>query len=101
MVTFANLRAGRSAKYGVRLVAVGELKVRPGYGIWRVAAGRDMGRGTWDMGYEIWDIGCGTLDMGSERIWDIGYGIWDMGYEMISMLAGIRTRDLLFRSPAP
>ena len=54
-----NLRAGRWKKYGVGLVAVGELKGRP------------------------------------------GYGIWDMGYGMISMLAGIRTRDLRFRSPAP
>ena len=56
---FANLRAGRGQKYGVWLAAVGELKGRP------------------------------------------GTGIWDMGYEMISMLAGIRTRDLRFRSPAP
>ena len=55
----ANLRAGRGMGYGVWLVAVGELKGRP------------------------------------------GTGIWDMGYETIGMLAGIRTRDLRFRSPAP
>jgi len=35
----ANLRAGRDMGYGVWLAAVGELKGRPGYGIW------DMGYG--------------------------------------------------------
>ena len=39
MVTFANLTAGRSTKYGVWLAAVGELKGRPGTMIW------DMGYG--------------------------------------------------------
>ena len=53
MVSFANLRAGRSAKSGVRLVAVGELKGRPGYGIW------DMGYGIWDNKHAGWDSNAG------------------------------------------
>ena len=75
MVTFANLRAGRSAKYGVRLVAVGELKGRPGYGtsygVWLAAVGELNGR----PGYGIWDMGYGQLLANLRAGWDMGYGI--------------------------
>ena len=69
----ANLRAGRRMGYGQLLA--------------NLRAGRDMGYGIWAAVGEL---------KGRP-----GYGIWDMGYEVISMLAGIRTRDLRFRSPAP
>ena len=57
---------------------------------WRLLATLRAGRG---LGYGVWVVALGELKG--------RYGIWDMGYEMISMLAGIRTRDLRFRSPAP
>jgi len=77
----ANLRAGRGQKYGVWLVAVAELKGRPGTEIWRVAGGCRRTEGP--AGDR--NIACGWRLLANLKagmgygIWDLGSGIWDMG----------------------